>query len=163
MIEKVLEKYTKLWDEIKYHIQTINAGEPGEYEKNNMKIKLKIKIKSDDGLPLIEMLKLDMLTIIVRSIFEEDGKYYTQVFLDKCLYEVLMREYDRIDFSDKIEINKTNASKECYICHYWHYLDKKFNYEPYLCNAYHDRMQIVMNFNDVVIVSVKESDYKIDF
>ena len=29
-----------------------------------------------------------MLTIIVRSVFEEDGKYYQQVFLDECLYEV---------------------------------------------------------------------------
>ena len=25
--KKVLEKYTKLWDEIKYHIKTINGGE----------------------------------------------------------------------------------------------------------------------------------------
>ena len=31
---KVLEKYTKLWDEIKYHIHTINAGKSGEYNKN---------------------------------------------------------------------------------------------------------------------------------
>ena len=29
-----------------------------------------------------------MLTVIVRSVFEEDGKYYPQVFLDECLYEV---------------------------------------------------------------------------
>ena len=34
------------------------------------------------------MLKFRMLTIIARSVFEEDGKYYPQVFLDKCLYEV---------------------------------------------------------------------------
>ena len=44
--KKVLEKYTKLWDEIKYHIQTINAGKSGEYEKDYMKIKL----NSDDDL-----------------------------------------------------------------------------------------------------------------
>ena len=29
-----------------------------------------------------------MLAVIVRSVFEEDGKYYPQVFLDECLYEV---------------------------------------------------------------------------
>ena len=34
------------------------------------------------------MLTINMLTIIVRSVFEEDGKYYPQIFLDKCLYEV---------------------------------------------------------------------------
>ena len=49
---------------------------------------MKIKFNSDDNLPLNKMLKLRMLTIIVRSVFEEDGKYYPQVFLDECLYEV---------------------------------------------------------------------------
>ena len=43
---------------------------------------------SDDDLPLNNKLKLHMLTIIVRSVFEKDGKYYAQVFLDHCLYEV---------------------------------------------------------------------------
>ena len=35
-----------------------------------------------------EILKLHVLTVIVRSVFKEDGKYYTQVFLDECLYEL---------------------------------------------------------------------------
>ena len=39
------EKYTKLWDEIKYHIQTINASKSGEYDKDYMKIKF---ISDDD-------------------------------------------------------------------------------------------------------------------
>ena len=34
------------------------------------------------------MLKLHMLTVIVKSVFEEDGKYYSQVLLGECLYEV---------------------------------------------------------------------------
>ena len=29
-----------------------------------------------------------MVIIIVRSVFEEDGQYYLQVFLDECLHEV---------------------------------------------------------------------------
>ena len=49
---------------------------------------MKIKLNSDDSLPLNKMLKLHMLTVIVRSIFEEDGKYYPQVFLDECLYHL---------------------------------------------------------------------------
>ena len=49
---------------------------------------MKIKFNSDDNLPLNKMPKLHMLTIILRSGFEEDGKYYPQVFLDECLYEV---------------------------------------------------------------------------
>ena len=49
---------------------------------------MKIKFNSDDDLPLNKILKLDMSPIIVRSAFEEDGKYYPQIFLDECLHEV---------------------------------------------------------------------------
>ena len=72
-----------------------------------------------------------------------------------------MYEYDRIDISEGIDINKTNASKECDICHCWYLLDKNFKYEPYLCNGCHDLMQISMNFNDVAIVSAKGDAYRI--
>ena len=74
-----------------------------------------------------------------------------------------MPEYDRIDISEGIDINKTNASKECDIFHYWYFLDKKFNYEPYLSNGRHDIMQKAINFNDVAIVSIKGNDYSIHF
>ena len=46
-----------------------------------------------------------------------------------------MLEYDRIDISEGIQINKTNASKERDICHYWYFLSKNVNYKPYLCNG----------------------------
>ena len=82
--KKVLEKYTKLCYGIKYHTQTINTGKSGENENDYMSI----KFNSDEDLPLNEILKLYNLTIIVRSVFEEDGTYYPQDFLDKCLYEV---------------------------------------------------------------------------
>ena len=49
---------------------------------------MKIKFISDDNLPLNKMLKLHMLTVIVRSVFEENSKYYPQVFWEECLYEV---------------------------------------------------------------------------
>ena len=69
----------------------------------------------------------------------------------------------KIDISDRIDINKTNASKECDICHYWYFLDENFNYEPYLWNGCHDLMQKAMNFNAVAIVSIKGNDYKFIF
>ena len=74
-----------------------------------------------------------------------------------------MLEYDRIDVSEGIDINKTNASKECKICHYWYFKDIDFKYEPYLCNGCHGLMEKATNFNDVAIVSVNESDYEICF
>ena len=74
-----------------------------------------------------------------------------------------MLEYDRIHISGGIDINKTNALKECDISHYWYFKDIGFNYEPYFCNNCHDLMQKAMNFNDVAIVCVKGSDYRIHF
>ena len=74
--KEVLKKYTQLWNGDKYLIKTIHVGKEGEYKKDSMKI----YFRSDDNLPLNKILELHML--IVRSVFEEDGKYYQQVFLD---------------------------------------------------------------------------------
>ena len=54
-------------------------------------------------------------------------------------------------------------SKECDICHYCYFKDIGFKYEPYLCNGCHDLMQKAMSFNDVAIVYVKGSAYRIHF
>ena len=67
-----------------------------------------------------------------------------------------MLEYEKIEISEGIDVNKTKASKECDSCHYWYFLDENFNYEPYLCNGCHNLMQKAMNFNDVAIVSIKK-------
>ena len=49
---------------------------------------MKIKFICDDDLPLNKPLKFHNMTIIIRSVFEEDGKLYPQVFLDDTLYEL---------------------------------------------------------------------------
>ena len=51
-----------------------------------------------------------------------------------------MLEHNRIDISEGTEVNKTIASKECDICHYWYFKDIGFEHEPYLCNTCHDLM-----------------------
>ena len=70
--KEVLERYAELWDGIKNEIETINGGKEGKY----------------DDLPLNKLLKLYMLTIVVRSALEEDSKYYPQIYLDECLYKL---------------------------------------------------------------------------
>ena len=72
---RVFKKYTELWDGIKNEIKTINDGKEGEYGKDFMKN----KFDKDDNLPLNKQLKPHMLTIIVRCVFEEDGKFYPQL------------------------------------------------------------------------------------
>ena len=41
---------------------------------------MRVKFNSDDNLPLNKMLKFHILTVIVRSVLEEDGKYYPHIF-----------------------------------------------------------------------------------
>ena len=120
---------------------------------------MKIKFNRDYKLSLNKPLKLQLLTIIVRCVFEEHGKFCWQLFLDYCLYEVLMLEYNRIDISEGIDVNKTSASKECDIFHYWYFKDIGFKYEKHLCNG----CQKAMSFNNVAIVYVKGSAYRIHF
>ena len=44
-----------------------------------------------------------------------------------------MLEDDRIDYSERINVNKSNnKSKECNICHYCNFLNKNLTYEQYL-------------------------------
>ena len=49
-----------------------------------------------------------------------------------------MLYYDRRDIFKGVEINKTSASKECDICHYWYFLDKEFQFQRYVRNGCHD-------------------------
>ena len=81
---EVLKKYEEVWRGIKDCIVKINDNKLKEYGKDYMKI----QFNSDDTLTLNKIIKFRILTIVVRTIFEEDRKYYRQVFLDDCLYEV---------------------------------------------------------------------------
>ena len=62
-----------------------------------------------------------------------------------------------------IDVNKTKFSKECDICHYWHFKHIGFKYEKYLCNGCLNLMQKAMSFNNVAIVYVKWNVYRIHF
>ena len=81
--KQLLKKYNDVWNGIKNKIKEISYSEC-DYEKYYMKI----KFNSDDNLPLNKPLKFHLITITIRSVFEEDGKLYPQVFLDDTLYEL---------------------------------------------------------------------------
>ena len=70
-------------------MKTINGGKEGEYGK----IVIKIKFDKYDVLPLNKPLKPCVLITIVRSVFEEGGKFYPQIYL-------AMRQLERIEASE---------------------------------------------------------------
>ena len=81
--KELLKKYNDVWNGIKNKIKEVSSGEC-DYEKDYMKI----KFNSDDNLPLNKPLKFHNMTITIRSVFEEDGKSYSQDFLDDDMYEL---------------------------------------------------------------------------
>ena len=60
-----------------------------------------------------------------------------------------MLYYDRIDVSEGTDTNKTSASKECDICHYWYFLNFSFKFQPSLCNRCHDLLMMSINLSDI--------------
>ena len=81
---ELLKTYSEVWNGIKGCIEKVNDSKLGEYDKDYMKI----QFNSGDDFPLNKQLNFLSPTIIIRNIFEKDGKYYPQIFLDDCLYEV---------------------------------------------------------------------------
>ena len=84
--KELLKNYNDVFNGIRDKIKEINSDEC-DYEKDYMKI----KFNSDDNLPLNKPLKFHNMTITIRSVFEEDGKLYPQVFLDDTLDELSVR------------------------------------------------------------------------
>ena len=74
--KKVLNKLNELWNYIE---SKINAS---------LEYRNKIRFNSDDALPLNTPINFCALTITVRYVIMEDGKFYPEVCLDDALYEV---------------------------------------------------------------------------
>ena len=71
-----------------------------------------------------------------------------------------MLEYGRIDFSEGIGINKTNKSKECMLCHYRHFKDLGYKFQPYLCNGCHAVSIMAYELKNIAILNAKGVDYR---
>ena len=71
-----------------------------------------------------------------------------------------MLQYERIDVSEGIGINKSDKSKECMICHHWNFKGIGYKYEPRVCNGCHDLSMMVYNLNDFMILNIKGLDYR---
>ena len=71
-----------------------------------------------------------------------------------------MIQYERIDVSKGIDINKSNESKECMLCNYWYFKDIGYEYQQYVCNGCHDLSVMVYDLNDFMILNMKSVDYK---
>ena len=70
-----------------------------------------------------------------------------------------MLQYQKIDISEEIDINKTNASKECER-HYWFVKDIGFKFQEHFCNKFHDLLKIPYYLKDRAILNAKGNTYR---
>ena len=81
----IMQNYQEVFDGIKEIIKKINDySQPIKYDGNYMNI----RFNTDDDVPLNKIIYFPIITIIIRSVTQKDGKYYPQVFLDECLHQV---------------------------------------------------------------------------
>ena len=65
-----------------------------------------------------------------------------------------MLEYDRIDISEGIDINKCEeTSTECSLCKFYYFLDKNFKYGPYLCDGYYNVFMKTVSTQNLTIIN----------
>ena len=66
-----------------------------------------------------------------------------------------MLQYERIDISEEIDINITDASKECMLCHYWYFKDIGYKFEPHICNGCHGILIMAYELRNIATINVK--------
>ena len=71
-----------------------------------------------------------------------------------------MLRYQKINASERIDVNKTSISKECGLCHYWFFKDIGFEFEEHICNKCHDLLMIAYSLKDIVILNGKGATFR---
>ena len=66
----------------------------------------------------------------------------------------------KFDNLERIDVNKTNASKECEVCHYWLFKDIGFKFEEHVWNKCHDLIMIAYSLKDIAILNAKGNTYR---
>ena len=71
-----------------------------------------------------------------------------------------MLQYEKIDVSEGIDVDKTSASKECELCHYWFFKDIGFKFEEHVCNKCHDLLTMAYSLKNIAILSAKGATFR---
>ena len=71
-----------------------------------------------------------------------------------------MLQYEKIDVSEGIDVNKTSASKECELCHYWFFKDVGFKFEEHVCDRCHDLLTMDHSLKNIAILSTKGATFR---
>ena len=73
---------------------------------------------------------------------------------------IKMLQYNKNDVSEGIDVNKTSASKECELSHYWFFKDIGFKFEQYVCSGCHDLLTMAHSLENIVILSAEGATFR---
>ena len=71
-----------------------------------------------------------------------------------------MLQYQKIDASEGINVNKTSVSNECKLCYYWFFKDVGFKFEEPVCNGCHDLLTMAYSLKNIAILSAKRATFR---
>ena len=71
-----------------------------------------------------------------------------------------MLQYEKVDVSEGIDVNKTNASKEYELRHYWFLKDVRSKFEEHVCNRCHDLLTMAHSLKNIAILSAKGTTFR---
>ena len=153
-------KYHQVWKEI---FKKVNDG--------NGELILHEKIRLiDSNFPIEKIFKIHSITIVIKSLIEKDNKFYLELALNRCLFEPYeiklnkMLEYDKINISEGIDINKCEeTSRECSLCKFYYFLDKNLKYGPYLCDSCYDMFMKTVITQNLTIINHNGNYYRVIF
>ena len=75
-----------------------------------------------------------------------------------------MLEYDRIDLSEGIDINKCeDTSKKRNLCQYYYFVFKNFNYQRHICDGCHDMSVKALSMQHLTIIYHNGHAYRVNF
>ena len=157
--QKKRKIYNQIWDTMKELINSIHCVGFRFYEySRDYNV---IRFDTDDTLPLDTIINVDSMTIVIRSVYRTCfDRFYPQIHLVSCKYKKML-EYDRIDISEGIDIKKCKeTSRECSLCKFYYFLDKNFNYGPYLCDGCYNMSIKAVSMQNLTIINHNENHYR---
>ena len=103
--------------------------------------------------------KLHLLTIIIRSAFSEDSKFYPQLFLDDALCDVLKCNMKKLLMMKELITIKIQVLQD-FVCKFWFFVNKNFNYKDCACNGCHNLLMIALSLDNIAVLNVSNVLYR---
>lgn len=75
----------------------------------------------------------------------------------------IMLNLERVDVFEGINVDKTRASKECNVCHYWYSLDKGLQFQSSVSNSFHDVLMMLIQIISIAVLNINDVDFCLNY